>query len=152
MRVGKQRDLLDVFARSSFRHRVVRSRQDGQEHGSQARHLVQVRQGGRYVSPTAVRYALPAWELDSHHRIAGYRARSAYKLLQLAEQFQLWDNVERCVDLCAAPGALLPGIHRDRERVCLAMGLTLDDTSAGSWSQVLSQKLKYVDGPCFGAI
>ncbi|TKA56932.1 hypothetical protein B0A53_01333 [Rhodotorula sp. CCFEE 5036] len=45
----------------------------------------------------------------------GYRARSAYKLLQLAEQFQLWDNVERCVDLCAAPG---------------------------SWSQVLSQKLK----------
>jgi hypothetical protein len=32
------------------------------------------------------------------------------------------------------------------------MGLTLDDTSAGSWSQVLSQKLKYVDGPCFGAI
>ncbi|GAA5983514.1 hypothetical protein JCM10908_000315 [Rhodotorula pacifica] len=45
----------------------------------------------------------------------GYRARSAYKLLQLAEQFQLWDDVERCVDLCAAPG---------------------------SWSQVLSQKLK----------
>ncbi|BGP48481.1 tRNA (uridine-2'-O-)-methyltransferase trm7 [Rhodotorula kratochvilovae] len=44
----------------------------------------------------------------------GYRARSAYKLLQLAEQFQLWDGVERCVDLCAAPG---------------------------SWSQVLSQKL-----------
>ncbi|TNY24779.1 FtsJ-like methyltransferase-domain-containing protein [Rhodotorula diobovata] len=44
----------------------------------------------------------------------GYRARSAYKLLQLAEQFQLWDNVDRCVDLCAAPG---------------------------SWSQVLSQKL-----------
>ncbi|GAA6028211.1 hypothetical protein JCM8097_006918 [Rhodosporidiobolus ruineniae] len=44
----------------------------------------------------------------------GYRARSAYKLLQLAEQFQLWDGVDRCVDLCAAPG---------------------------SWSQVLSQKL-----------
>lgn len=35
----------------------------------------------------------------------GYRARSAYKLLQLAEQFQLWEGVERCVDLCAAPGA-----------------------------------------------
>jgi len=38
----------------------------------------------------------------------GYRARSAYKLLQLAEQFQLWDNVDRCVDLCAAPGAPHP--------------------------------------------
>ncbi|BGP55671.1 hypothetical protein JCM8202_003839 [Rhodotorula sphaerocarpa] len=45
----------------------------------------------------------------------GYRARSAYKLLQLSEQFQLWDGVERCVDLCAAPG---------------------------SWSQVLSKELK----------
>ncbi|GAA5923437.1 hypothetical protein JCM1841_003327 [Sporobolomyces salmonicolor] len=44
----------------------------------------------------------------------GYRARSAYKLLQLDEQFSLFSGVERCVDLCAAPG---------------------------SWSQVLSQKL-----------
>jgi hypothetical protein len=37
-------------------------------------------------------------------RSTGYRARSAYKLLQLAEHFQLWEGVERCVDLCAAPG------------------------------------------------
>lgn len=34
----------------------------------------------------------------------GYRARSAYKLLQLDEQFALFKGVERCVDLCAAPG------------------------------------------------
>lgn len=128
------------------------SRQDGQEHGSQARHLVQVRQGGRYVSLTAARYALPAWELDSHQRTAGYRARSAYKLLQLAEQFQLWDDVKRCVDLCAAPGALLPSFYLDRERVRFAAGLTLADTFAGSWSQVLSQKLKYVEHSCVAAI
>ncbi|SCV72072.1 BQ2448_4766 [Microbotryum intermedium] len=55
----------------------------------------------------------------------GYRARSAYKarfslswgcrrLLHLDEQFNLFEGVERCVDLCAAPG---------------------------SWSQVLTQKL-----------
>ncbi|KDE09186.1 ribosomal RNA methyltransferase 1 [Microbotryum lychnidis-dioicae p1A1 Lamole] len=44
----------------------------------------------------------------------GYRARSAYKLLHLDEQFNLFEGVERCVDLCAAPG---------------------------SWSQVLTQRL-----------
>ncbi|KAM0753100.1 FtsJ-domain-containing protein [Meredithblackwellia eburnea MCA 4105] len=44
----------------------------------------------------------------------GYRARSAYKLLHLDEQFGLFKDVNRCVDLCAAPG---------------------------SWSQVLTKKL-----------
>lgn len=46
---------------------------------------------------------------------AGYRARSAYKLLHLDEEFDLFTNVHTAVDLCAAPG---------------------------SWSQVLGQKLK----------
>ncbi|KAK4686835.1 tRNA (cytidine32/guanosine34-2'-O)-methyltransferase, partial [Tremellales sp. Uapishka_1] len=45
----------------------------------------------------------------------GYRARSAYKLLHLDEEFDLFSNVQTAVDLCAAPG---------------------------SWSQVLSQKLQ----------
>lgn len=35
----------------------------------------------------------------------GYRARSAYKLLHLDEQFNLFANVDRVVDLCAAPGS-----------------------------------------------
>lgn len=35
-----------------------------------------------------------------------YRARSAYKLLQLDEEFNfLNDSVTRAVDLCAAPGS-----------------------------------------------
>ncbi|KAF3903988.1 hypothetical protein AA313_de0201581 [Arthrobotrys entomopaga] len=54
---------------------------------------------------------------DSYYRLAkeqGYRARSAYKLLQLDAQFNLFKNVSRVVDLCAAPG---------------------------SWSQVLSRSL-----------
>ncbi|WVQ80891.1 hypothetical protein IAT38_002998 [Cryptococcus sp. DSM 104549] len=46
---------------------------------------------------------------------AGYRARSAYKLLHLDEEFDLFSGVTTAVDLCAAPG---------------------------SWSQVLGQKLK----------
>ena len=55
---------------------------------------------------------------DVYYRLgksAGYRARSAYKLLHLDEEFDLFTNVATAVDLCAAPG---------------------------SWSQVLSQKLK----------
>lgn len=50
----------------------------------------------------------------------GYRARSAYKLLQLSEEFNLFPpatKVTKAVDLCAAPG---------------------------SWSQVLLSELKYV--------
>lgn len=54
---------------------------------------------------------------DPYYRKAkceGYRARSAYKLLQVDEEFNLFDGVKRAVDLCAAPG---------------------------SWSQVLSNRL-----------
>jgi len=57
---------------------------------------------------------------DVYYRLgksAGYRARSAYKLLHLDEEFGLFDGVKTAVDLCAAPG---------------------------SWSQVLGHELKYV--------
>jgi tRNA (cytidine32/guanosine34-2'-O)-methyltransferase len=61
---------------------------------------------------------------DAYYRLAkeeGWRARSAYKLLQLDEEFNLFDGVTRVVDLCAAPG---------------------------SWSQVLSRIL--IKGERFG--
>eukprot|EP01126_Amoeba_proteus_P015011 TRINITY_DN16668_c0_g1_i1.p1 TRINITY_DN16668_c0_g1~~TRINITY_DN16668_c0_g1_i1.p1 ORF type:complete len:298 (+),score=78.16 TRINITY_DN16668_c0_g1_i1:71-964(+) len=54
---------------------------------------------------------------DIYYRKAkeeGWRARSAFKLLQIDEQFNILEGVKRAVDLCAAPG---------------------------SWSQVLSRKL-----------
>ncbi|KAK2951607.1 putative AdoMet-dependent rRNA methyltransferase spb1 [Blattamonas nauphoetae] len=44
----------------------------------------------------------------------GFRARSAFKLLQIDQEFRLFDGVTNVVDLCAAPG---------------------------SWSQVCSQRL-----------
>ncbi|KAJ3596807.1 hypothetical protein NHX12_003207 [Muraenolepis orangiensis] len=55
---------------------------------------------------------------DIYYRLAkeeGWRARSAFKLLQLDQEFNLFTCVRRAVDLCAAPG---------------------------SWSQVLSRKLR----------
>lgn len=59
----------------------------------------------------------PRDKRDIYYRKAkeeGWRARSAFKLLQLDEQFDLFSGVRRAVDLCAAPG---------------------------SWSQVLSRRL-----------
>jgi tRNA (cytidine32/guanosine34-2'-O)-methyltransferase len=61
---------------------------------------------------------------DAYYRLAkeeGWRARSAYKLIQLDEDFNLFEGVTRVVDLCAAPG---------------------------SWSQVLSRVL--IKGEKFG--
>ncbi|UNI18179.1 tRNA (cytidine(32)/guanosine(34)-2'-O)-methyltransferase [Purpureocillium takamizusanense] len=61
---------------------------------------------------------------DAYYRLAkeqGWRARSAFKLLQLDEEFDLFSGVTRVVDLCAAPG---------------------------SWSQVLSRVL--IQGDRFG--
>ncbi|XP_063233853.1 tRNA (cytidine(32)/guanosine(34)-2'-O)-methyltransferase-like [Bacillus rossius redtenbacheri] len=55
---------------------------------------------------------------DVYYRMAkedGWRARSAFKLLQIDEEFKIFEGVVRAVDLCAAPG---------------------------SWSQVLSKKLR----------
>eukprot|EP00727_Mastigamoeba_balamuthi_P012007 m51a1_g7429 putative trna (cytidine guanosine -2 -o)-methyltransferase-like (298) ;mRNA; f:39613-40883 len=58
---------------------------------------------------------------DIYYRKAkeeGWRARSAFKLLQIDEELHILDSVTRAVDLCAAPG---------------------------SWSQVLSRRLYETD-------
>ena len=58
---------------------------------------------------------------DIYYRLAkqkGFRSRSAFKLLQVSDFFNLFNNISTVVDLCAAPGG---------------------------WSQVVSQKLKGVE-------
>ena len=59
---------------------------------------------------------------DIYYRKAkelGYRARSAFKLIQIDEEYKIFEGVQKVVDLCAAPG---------------------------SWSQVLASKLKSREG------
>ncbi|KAG7691390.1 hypothetical protein KL933_005296 [Ogataea haglerorum] len=53
---------------------------------------------------------------DVYYRKAkeeGWRARSAYKLLQLNEQFGLFNDIHRVVDLCAAPGSWSQVLSRE---------------------------------------
>lgn len=45
---------------------------------------------------------------DMFYRLAkeeGWRARSAFKLMQIDDVFHILDGVSRVVDLCAAPGS-----------------------------------------------
>ena len=82
---------------------------------------------------------------DVYYRKAkeeGWRARSAFKLLQIDEQFALFGGVQRVVDLCAAPGSwsqvlqrrvarrdahgqVMPGGELARVRVCHRAPLNL---------------------------
>lgn len=72
---------------------------------------------------------------DIYYRLAkenGWRARSAFKLLQINEQFGIFDGVNRVVDLCAAPGSwsqvlsrelFKPGHDQDERKVIVAVDL-----------------------------
>jgi tRNA (cytidine32/guanosine34-2'-O)-methyltransferase len=86
---------------------------------------------------------------DIFYRLAkeeGWRARSAFKLLQINEQFNLLSSsssypVTKAVDLCAAPGIVLIII------ILFVIQLIKSNFNcSGSWSQVLAQSLRGKDG------
>jgi len=70
-------------------------------------------------NPQSIMGRLSRDKRDIYYRLAkqkGYRARSAFKLLQIDAEFNVLSNIDRVVDLCAAPG---------------------------SWSQVLAERMLY---------
>eukprot|EP00672_Neobodo_designis_P020117 CAMPEP_0174831416 /NCGR_PEP_ID=MMETSP1114-20130205/3075_1 /TAXON_ID=312471 /ORGANISM="Neobodo designis, Strain CCAP 1951/1" /LENGTH=297 /DNA_ID=CAMNT_0016065239 /DNA_START=100 /DNA_END=990 /DNA_ORIENTATION=+ len=71
---------------------------------------------------------------DMYYRKAkeeGYRARSAYKLLQIDESFHIFDGVTRAVDLCAAPGSWSQVLAtRLPENLAKAKAAAADDADA----------------------
>lgn len=45
---------------------------------------------------------------DIYYRKAkelGFKARSAFKLIQIDEEYKIFEGVQKVVDLCAAPGS-----------------------------------------------
>ncbi|CAI2165622.1 8719_t:CDS:2 [Funneliformis geosporum] len=79
----------------------------------------QLQQGNTYLNSSSYSVNPPQLSRDQNYiassaKEQGWRARSAFKLLQIDEEFNIFEGVQRAVDLCAAPG---------------------------SWSQVLTKKL-----------
>ncbi|KRT80167.1 hypothetical protein AMK59_7889 [Oryctes borbonicus] len=94
---------------------------------------------------------------DIYYRKAkeeGWRARSAFKLLQIDQKFDIFKDVTKAVDLCAAPGSWSQVLSRklymkendlspnNTAQTAETIQPAVDLCAApGSWSQVLSRKL-----------
>lgn len=58
-----------------------------------------------------------------YSRQDNYRARSAYKLLEIANFYKLFENLDRVVDLCAAPGSWSQVLRKYTEAVIVAVDM-----------------------------
>ncbi len=87
---------------------------------------------------------------DIYYRKAkevGFRARSAFKLLQLDEEFGLFQGVTRAVDLCAAPGSWSQLLSRQlRHRSGTAAAAAQGNTPVSSVVAVDLQEMAPIDG------